>query len=108
MHGGAGAAGPVALPGELIPGRLLTADVPLRQLEQESCDWLGDRGQGGHGDQAVAAACRAARQLLQPTLALPRTLLATAHRVEGDRSAAAGAGMARDQRLCRHVVTGHE
>jgi hypothetical protein len=93
VRGGTAVAGPAGLRRQVVPPWLLTADVALRQLEQQRGRRLGDRRQVRHRDEAIPVSRRAADDPVQPLVCLPLVLLEMAHRVKDDRPAIAAIGV---------------
>jgi hypothetical protein len=73
---------PLDLSGQVIPLRLLPAEVALWQLEQQHRWRLGDAPQVIQRDQPVPVSGWPASQPMQPLVGLPFVLLEVAHRME--------------------------
>ena len=71
MHGRAMAARPVGLSAQVLPVRLLAAEVALGQLDEQRGRRFGDGGQVGHAHQPVRVAGRAPGQAVQALERLP-------------------------------------
>jgi len=66
VDGGPALRSPSGLRPQVVPVRLLPAEVALRQLDQQRPGWFGDRGQVVDGQQPGLVAGRAAGQAVQP------------------------------------------
>ncbi len=101
-------AGPADLGRQLVPGRLLAAQVALRQLDQQGRHRLGDAGQVRRRQQPVRMAGGPAGQVMQPLVSLPLVPFQVAHRVEYDSAPLAAVGVYPQHRLLRHRPAGQE
>ncbi len=102
------AAGPLNLSLQIVPVRLLTAEVALRQFDQQRRGRLGDPGQVVQGNQPVRSTRRAAGQSVQALVRLPLVPVQVTHRVEDDGSSLPPVGVYPQHRLLGHRAAGQE
>ena len=98
--------GPFGLRPQVVPVRLLPAEVALRQLDQQRPGWFGDRGQVVDGQQPVLVAGRAAGQAVQPLEGPVLVPVQVAQRVVHHRPALATVGVHAQHRLLGHRAAG--
>ncbi len=108
MDGGTPAAGPVDLSLQVVPFRLLAAQVALGQLDEQGGGRLADPGQILDVQQPVRVAGPAAGQAVQPLEGLSLVLVQVAHGMEDDGPALPPVGVNPQHRLLRHRAAGQE
>jgi hypothetical protein len=98
--------GPFGLRPQLVPVRLLPAEVALRQLDEQRPWRFGDRRQVADGQQPVRVADRAAGQAVQALEGPVLVAVQVAQRVVHDRPALAPVGVHAQHRLLGHRAAG--
>ena len=91
---------------QVVPVRLLPAEVALRQLDQQGSGWLGDRGQVVEGQQPHRIADRAAGQAVQALEGPVLVPVQMAQRVIQHRPALPPVGVDAQHRLLGHRAAG--